>query len=71
MVDPLSDFSFQPVLHNWFNKGCGMYYLVCCMVHVYKGSPAANRTKIASSFSRYRNGPSPCARRHVIVNKMC
>ena len=32
-VDPLSYFSFQPVLHDWCNKGCGMYYLVCGMVH--------------------------------------
>ena len=24
MVDPLSYFPFQPVLHNWYNKGCGM-----------------------------------------------
>ena len=33
-VDPLSYFSFQPVLHDWFNKGCGMYYPVCGMVHI-------------------------------------
>ena len=25
-VDPLSYFSFQPVLHDWCNKGCGMSY---------------------------------------------
>ena len=24
-VDPLSYFSFQPVLHDWCNKGCGMF----------------------------------------------
>ena len=29
MVDPLSYFSFQPVLHDWCNKGCGMCYPVC------------------------------------------
>ena len=23
MVDPLSYFMFQPVLHDWCNKGCG------------------------------------------------
>ena len=34
MVDPLSYFSFQPVLHNWYNKGCGMYYPVCWMMHI-------------------------------------
>ena len=33
-VDPLSYFSFQPVLHDWCNKGHGMYYLVCGMVHI-------------------------------------
>ena len=27
-VDPLSYFLFQPVLHNWCNKGHGMYYPV-------------------------------------------
>ena len=26
--------SFQPVLHNWFNKGRGVYYPVCGMVHI-------------------------------------
>ena len=33
-VDPLSYFSFQPVLHNWCNKGHGMCYPVCGMVHI-------------------------------------
>ena len=34
MVDPLSYFSFQPVLHDWYNKGRGMCYTVCGMVHI-------------------------------------
>ena len=34
MVDPLSYFSFQPVLHHWCNKGRGMCYPVCGMVHI-------------------------------------
>ena len=34
LVDPLSYFSFQPVLHDWCNKGCGMCYPVCGMVHI-------------------------------------
>ena len=29
MVDPLSYFSVQPVLHDWCNKGRGMCYPVC------------------------------------------
>ena len=27
-------FLFQPVLHDWCNKGRGMYYPVCGMVHI-------------------------------------
>ena len=34
MVDPLSYFMFQPVLHDWCNKGCDMCYPVCWMVHI-------------------------------------
>ena len=30
----LSYFSFQPVLHDWCNKGCGMCYPVYGMVHI-------------------------------------
>ena len=32
--NPLSYFSFQPVLHHWCNKGCGMCYHVCGMGHI-------------------------------------
>ena len=33
-VDPLSYFSFQPVLHDLCNKGRGMCYPVCVMTHI-------------------------------------
>ena len=33
-VDPLSYFSFQPVLHDWCKKGRSMCYPVCGMVHI-------------------------------------
>ena len=33
---PMSYFSFQPVLHDWCNKGCGMCYPVYGMVHIKK-----------------------------------
>ena len=33
-ANPLSYFSFQPVLHDWCNKGRGMCYPVCGMVHI-------------------------------------
>ena len=32
MVDPLSHFMFQPMVHDWCNKGCGIYYPVSGMV---------------------------------------
>ena len=32
--EPLSYFLFQPVLHDWCNKGHGMYYPVCGMIHI-------------------------------------
>ena len=34
MVDPLSYFSFQAVIQDSCNKGHGMYYPVCEMVHI-------------------------------------
>ena len=33
-VDPLSYFLFQPVLHDWCNKGCGMCYPVYGIMHI-------------------------------------
>ena len=33
-ADPLSYFSFQPVLHDWCNKDCGMCYPVCGIMHI-------------------------------------
>ena len=41
-VDPLSYFSFQPVLHDWCNKGRGMFYPVCGD-NAYKRTLAVNR----------------------------
>ena len=32
--EPIELFLFQPVLHDWCNKGCGMCYPVCGMVHI-------------------------------------
>ena len=33
-IDPLNYFSFQPVLHDWYNKDQFMCYPVCGMVHI-------------------------------------
>ena len=55
MVYPLSYFSFQPVLHHWYNKG---YVLSCLWDCAYKRTLAANL-----------NGPLPYVRRHITVTK--
>ena len=34
MVNPLSYFSLQPVLHDLFNKGRGTCYPICGMMHI-------------------------------------
>ena len=46
---PMSYFSFQPVLYDWCNKGRGMCYPVCGMMHIKepllligKSSPCGN-----------------------------
>ena len=44
MVDPLSYFSFQPVLHIWCNKSCGICYLACGMMDVKELSLLIGKT---------------------------
>ena len=34
VYDTVSCLSIQPVLHDWYNKGHGMCYPVCGMVHI-------------------------------------
>ena len=72
-VDPLNYFSFQPVLHDWCNKGCGM----CNPVWdgAYKRTLAVNQKRVAHVTAagflyHYLNGPLPYVRRHITVNKM-
>ena len=57
-VDPLSYFSFQPVLHDWCNKGRGMCYPVCGMVHIKEPLLVIGNYVAAAGFlSQYQNGP--------------
>ena len=60
-VDPLSYFLFQPVHHDWCNKGCGMCYPVCGMVHIKEPllSKRVAHVVAAGFLSRYLNGPLP------------
>ena len=63
-VSPIiSYFSFQPVLHIWCNKGRGMCYPVCGMMHIKepllligKSSPGGGS---GFPLSCYLNGPLP------------
>ena len=45
-VDPLSYFSFQPVLHDWCNKGRCMCYPVCGMVHIKEPLLLINKSSL-------------------------
>ena len=61
-VDPLSYFSFQPVLRDWCNKGRGMCYPVRGMMHIKepllligKSSPCGG----SGFLSRYLSDPLP------------
>ena len=58
---PLSYFSFQPVFHDWCNKGCDMSYLVCGMVHVNEPLPIekSNPCSGGCEFFLYLNSPLP------------
>ena len=62
-MDPLSYFSFQPVIHDWCNKGRGMYYPVCGGV-AYKRTLAVISERVAhvaaaGFVSHYLSGPLP------------
>ena len=65
MVDPLSYFSFQLVLQDRYNKGRGMCYPVCGMVHIKEPLLLIGKSFLSS----YLNGPLPYVRRHITVNK--
>ena len=56
-VDPLSYFSFQPVLHDWCNKG----YPVCGMVHIKEPLLLIDKSSLCGGsgypFSLSENGP--------------
>ena len=60
-VDSLSYFSFQPVLHDWCNKG---YVLSCLWDGAYKKNPCCKSERVAhvaaaGFLSRYLSGTLP------------
>ena len=67
MVDPLSYFSFQPVLHDWCNKGNGMCYPVYGMMHIKEPLLLIGKSSLCggSRIPPYLSGAL------LYVNKMC
>ena len=73
MVEPFSYSSFQPLFHVWYNKGLGMYYPVCGMMHMKEPLLCKLETvahlAAAGFLSRYLDGPLPYVRHHITVTK--
>ena len=58
-VNPLSYFSLMPVLHDWYNKGRGMCYPVCGMVHIKEPLLLIGKSSLCGGsgfLSHYQNG---------------
>ena len=72
MVDPLSYFLFQPVLHDWCTKGHGMCYPVCGMMHIKEPLLLIGKSSyVAAGFlSRYLSGPLPYNRKYNVLNAL-
>ena len=56
--------SFQPVLHDWCNKGRGMCYAVCGMVHIKEPLLLIDKSSLCGGsgfpFSRNHMSDSHC-----------
>ena len=71
--------SFQPVLHDWCNKGHGMCYPVCGMVHACcyskrvarEVAAAASRSPSLWSLTQYPNRSSQCSTTGVTKAMVC
>ena len=66
-VDPLSYFSFQPLFHDWCNKGRGMCYSVCGMVHIKEPLLLIDKSSLCDG----SGFPIRMVWRHITVDKMC
>ena len=73
-VDPLSYFSFHPVLHDWCYKGRGMCYPVCGMMHIKEPLLLIGKNSLCGSsgfpFSLSEWSLTICLMPFT-VNKMC
>ena len=74
-VDPLCYFLFQPVLHDWCNKGRDMCYHVCGMMHIKeplllieKSSPCGgSRFPLSLSEWSFTICPTPYNRKYNVL----
>ena len=61
LLFPINSYSlFQPLLHDWCNKGCGMCYHVCGMVHIKEPLLLIGKSNLCGGsgiLSHYQNGP--------------
>ena len=71
MVDTLSYGSFQPLLHNRFNKSHGMCYPVCGMMQEPLLIGRVAHVAAAGFLSCYLSGSLPYVWCHITINKMC
>ena len=53
MVDSLRYFMFWPVLHDWSNKGHGMCYPVCGIVHIKDSLLLIEKNSSCNGSSRF------------------
>ena len=69
---PLSYFLFQPVHHDWYNKGCGMSCAVCGMVHVKDPLLPIGKSSLCGCSSRFPLSLCEWSHvwRYITVNKM-
>ena len=63
-----------PPIHtiDWCNKGRGMYYPVCGMMHIEEPLLLIEKSSLCGGsgfISYYLSGPLPYVRRHITVNK--
>ena len=69
-VNTLSYFSFQPVLHDWCNKGRGMCYPVCGMMHIKESLLLIGKSSNGFPFSlsewSFTICPTPYNRKHFL-----
>ena len=73
-TNPVTEYSFQPVLHDWCNKGRGMCYPVCGMMYMKELLLLIGKSSLCG-ISRFPLSLSVWSFTicliHITVNKMC